>query len=220
MNVRRRFPIFDTIFDGCRMLPETIQMILFVLFFGGISAFVMLGLQNIVLTFIVVEVLLILVLIQKNFVYRRISKIRNAIRYQILWIKTKQDSSKILRYFIFSSILFLVGLWAYNKIGNGQYFLAVSLLSILYFLKGLFYVPLVHIRILEDEEEIQFINDFNGKCLEFKLYEIEKIEIQEKRISIFSESQKVAFKIFFNKKEERIRLREFLEWYLPKTEIL
>lgn len=219
MNVRKRIPIFDTLVDGCRMLPEAIQGILFalVLVFG--HYLVVAGFLNFLLTFIVIEVLIILVLIQKKLVYQRISKLENAIYYKILWIKTKQDSAKIIRYFFFSSILFLLGIWTYSNVGSERYLLAVSLLCVLYFLKGLFYVPLVTVRVIENDE-IQFINDFNGKCVDFELYEIRKIAIQEKKISIFLKDQTIDFKVFFNKKEERNRLRKFLKGFLSKVEIL
>ncbi len=219
MNETKRFPIIDTLVDGCRMLPETIQGILFAMVFAGGNFLVMAGLFNFLLTVIVVELLLIVILIQKNIVYQRISKLENAIASQILWIKTRQDAAKIIRYFFFSSILFLGGLWVYAKVGSELYFVAISLLFVLYFLKGLFYVPLVQVKIIEDEQ-IQFINDFNGKCVDFKFYEIQKIEIQEKNIRISTQDQKSDFKVFFHKKEGRIRLRKFLERYLPKAEIV
>ena len=219
MQKRRRVPILDTLVDGCRMLPETIQGFLFALVFVGGTSFVMIGFFNFLLTFIVVEVLLILILIQKNLVYRRISKIENAISNEILWIKTKQDSAKIFRYFIFSWVFFLIGFLIYTKVDNERYFLAVSLLCVLYFLKGLFYVPLVIVRIIPNDQ-IQLINDFNGKFVEFDFYEVEKVEIQEKKISIFSKDKKVDFKVFFNKKRERQRLRQFLKWFFPEAEIV
>ena len=219
MQERLRIPIIDTLVDGCRMLPEAIQGFLFASVFVGGSYFVMIGFYYFLLTFIVVEILLIIILIQKNLVYRRISKIENAISNKILWIKTKQDSAKIIRYFIFSSMLFLIGLWVYSKVGSERYLVAISLLCVLYFLKGLFYVPLVIVRIIPNNQ-IQFINDFNGKCVEFDFYEIEKIEIQEKKISIFPKDKKVDFKVFFHRKGDRHRLRQFLKSFFPKIEIL
>ena len=104
MNERKRIPILDTLVDGCRMLPETIQAFLFALVFVGGHSLVMAGLFNFLLTVILIELLLILILIQKNIVYQRISKIENAIGSQILWIKTRQDAAKIIRYFFFSFI--------------------------------------------------------------------------------------------------------------------
>ncbi|MFK7775840.1 MAG: hypothetical protein AB8F94_27200 [Saprospiraceae bacterium] len=221
MNERKRIPILDTLVDGCRMLPETIQGILF--FIAGMSIYstpywLWLGIRNFILIVIIIEVILILILAQKNFVFRRISKIENAISHGIVWLKTKQDAATILRYFIFSSILFLIGILVYSSVENEQLLLGYSLVCVLYFLKGLFYVPLVQVKIIEDEQ-IQFINDFNGKCVDFKFYEIQKIEIQEKNIRIFTNDQTSDFKVYFYKKEGRMRLRKFLEWYLPKAEI-
>lgn len=222
MNERKRIPILDTLVDGCRMLPETIQAILFFIVGMSISSiplWITIGIRNFLLIVITIEVILIVILAQKNFVYRRISKIENVLNHGIIWLKTKQDAATILRYFIFSSILFLIGILLYSRVENEQVLLAFSLVCVLYFLKGLFYVPLVQVKIIEDDQ-IQFINDFNGKCIDFKLYEVQKIEIQGRNIHIITNDQKNDFKVFFNKKKERQRLRKFLEWYLPKTEII
>lgn len=222
MNERKRIPILDTIVDGCRMLPETIQTILFTI--AGMSIYAIpywlsVGLQNFTLIVIIIEVILIIILAQKNFVFRRISKIENAISQGILWLKTKQDAATILRYFIFSSILLLIGVLLYSRVENEQLLLIYSLICVLYFLKGLFYVPHVHVKIIENEQ-IQFVNDYNGKCIDFKFYEIQKVEIQEKNIQISTLNKKSDFKVFFHKKEGRIRLRKFLEIYLPIAEIV
>lgn len=222
MNERKRIPILDTLVDGCRMLPESIQAILFLIAGTSIYAipyWLSFGIPNFIQIVISIEVVLILILAQKNFVFRRISKIENAISHGIVWLKTKQDAVTILRYFVFSSILFLIGIFLYSRVENEQLLLVYSLVCVLYFLKGLFYVPLVQVKIIEDDQ-IQFINDFNGKCIDFKSYEILKIEIQERNIQIFTNDQKSDFKVFFHKKEGRIRLRKFLETYLPKAEII
>ena len=66
------------------MLPETIQTILFTI--AGMSIYAIpywlsVGLQNFTLIVIIIEVILIIILAQKNFVFRRISKIENAISF-------------------------------------------------------------------------------------------------------------------------------------------
>ena len=219
MQVRRRIPIADTIVDVCRMLPEPLQAILLLGIPTVSTILFRSGFEYLIPYIIAVEVFFIGVLIQKNIVYRRISKIDQAIKYRILWVKTRRDGKKIIRYLICSSFYLLLGIGYYFYIENNQCLLIIILLLwVIYLMKGLFYVPNVFVRII-GKHEIEFVNEFQKEALTFEFYELLQITFEPNQLIIQSRDSQHLFPLQFDKLEERKRLRKFLEKTLEKVVI-
>lgn len=200
------------------MLPEILQVTIFVLVFSLPTLLLYLGLKNLVTTIIVLEVLFILILIQKNIIYRRISKIENAIKHQIIWIKTKKGGEKVIRYLALGTIFTLTSLLIYWYFRNNRLLLIIVLPSILFILKSIFYVPTVFVRII-DEGSLQLVDESRGENVILDKYELKRLEILQKKVRINTHAGSTDFELLFDKLEERNRLKQFLNKVLKKVKI-
>jgi len=209
---KNRLPILDSIVDNCRLLPEWLQAILML--------FIMLLANSIILIFsyffilvIIIQLIFIVLLIQKNIVFRKIDILDEAISRKIIWVKTKDDERKISVFEIFSVVIIVFVFVIY---WNEQVFIMNTLFSILFFMKILFYVPAVNIRIIEKEHKLQFINEFEGFYIEFYLYNIEDIKVVDNHLKIVSNESVEEIEINFADVLERYRLEEFFKQTIKK----
>lgn len=218
MEINKRLPLLDELIDACRMLPETVQAVFAVFMMIGLSVVTQLAIQNIQIAIIIVEVFFIGVLLVKNIVYRRISKIDNAIDAKIIWIKSKLDAERKKRYLWISLILLLLMLLIYVYLKNNNFLIIGGLLCVLFSLKNLFYVPLIFIRIVDDQN-LELVNDFHKTVLSFPIGAIKKLVVKHDVIKIEESAAKATFLLDFHELKERKRLLQFFKTVLPTLQI-
>lgn len=209
MYKRVRIPIIDEIIDSCKLLPEIIQGLLLgaLLVFSSILA--ILGFKNIILTIVIIEAMLILILVQKNIIYQWIRNIDNAIKYGVIWIKTENDRSKKERYLTMGFIFLLIsGLisWYFNLAVLEK--IAVTSPSVLYSLKGLFYIPLASIKQYK-EGYYEFSNDKIN--FEFDGYGITSITVNRKFIEFIGNDKQSTIKLDIIDSREVNKLKKFFK---------
>ena len=88
---RKRLLILDEMIESCRLMPAWIQFI-FVMIVMGIAVFIIpVATYFFLAAIITIQVIFILLLIQKNIVYKRISKLEVAIQKMVVWVHSKKD---------------------------------------------------------------------------------------------------------------------------------
>ena len=177
-------PLIDTLTEACRMLPEVFQGILFfgIMLCGQLFFIVgFIGLKYLLTTIIIFQCIIILVLIQKNIVYRNLSKIEKAVKIGLLWIKTRREAKKINRYKIMSFLAFSLTLFLYSTSSNIKLLIINLLICIFYLFKNIFYVPVNRIRIIKGEQ-ILFLNESKEEILECDLYKTKQLVILDRKI--------------------------------------
>ncbi len=177
-------PLIDTLTEACRMLPEVFQGILFfgIMLCGQLFFIVgFIGLKYLLTTIIIFQCIIILVLIQKNIVYRNLSKIEKAVKIGLLWIKTRREAKKINRYKIMSFLAFSLTLFLYSTSSNIKLLIINLLICIFYLFKNIFYVPVNRIRIIKGEQ-ILFLNEYKEEILECNLYKTTQLVILDRKI--------------------------------------
>ncbi len=213
MQKRKRIIILDDIIDSCRLMPTIIQSFFFFLGLLFVTFFLQIGLFYFLYVVILIQVVFILLLGQKNRIYRRISKIENAIQLQILWVKTKKDErilhqKRFLNFILsFVSILILY----YYDFTNIKFIIILALFSLLFFLKIIFYVPVLNIRIVQEEGMFQVSNEAKGESVEFQLYEMNSIDIYSNKIRIASDKDYIDAEMDFISNKERSKVYTFLK---------
>jgi len=208
--LRKRIPILDELIDSCRFLPIGLQYFLFTIIGIGISGILLLGFTNLLIIIVLIEIVFILILVYKNSVYHRLSKIDNAIKHRILWIETKKDAEKKSQYLWLGAVSILILMVIYFFMEDVGWLFAVSLLVFLFILKGIFYVPLVFVR-LNNGDEIQFSNLFTNQNLVFQKQGLNNLKIFWDRIEFEGKEEKLVFTMEFKNIKERERLEQFLK---------
>ncbi|MEL6864349.1 MAG: hypothetical protein AAFP19_08020 [Bacteroidota bacterium] len=209
---RWRIPLVDPIFDACRFLPLPFQSIAYFFFMAAIQflpAVLYFGVGKYVI--LAIPLFFLLALIFKYITYLRISKIEQAIRHQVIWIKTEKDQALIMRYWLVGLLLSVAAYFLYQIRPNSFSLLMLGLICLLFFLKALFYVPGLYFCLIEDDS-FQIVNEYKEKELTFKAAMIKQIKIDDYLVKINGKvkDDNLEFEVRFNKKRERIRLRLFL----------
>ncbi len=147
-------------------------------------------------------------------VYRQIAKMNTAIKKKIIWIHTRKDRKDRMRKIGVN--LILVGLTSYLflLIQNMQFLIINGLFCFLFSLKILFYVPLVSVRLLdEDDAPLKFCVIDKGENIstEINVCDINSIEMDTNKIIITTKEEKTDVPIDFISNDEMDRLFQFLK---------
>ncbi|MGK0364964.1 MAG: hypothetical protein ACI85O_002025 [Saprospiraceae bacterium] len=204
---RNRVFILDEMIESCRLMPTWVQFILFI-GAAGIVSFTIPMLFYISVTIILVQVVFIILLIKKYIVYRRISKLEVAIKKRVIWIFSKRDKDEKYKKGLINLGLIILTLILFFTLQNTKLLIINGLFCVLFFLKIAFYVPLISVRIIEDDKFV-VINKGLGERMEINLYEINSIKIVEDKIIV--NRKKIEIPLDFQSEKEVRRLMMFLK---------
>ena len=211
---RKRVFIIDEITESCRLMPNWIQSIFFFIMLG-IATFIVPVISYFFLgTIIILQLIVIILLAKKNIVYKRISKIEVAVEKMVIWIHSKKDEDEKYKKALINLALIIVTLLLFYKIQNVKLLIINSLFCLLFFLKLLFYVPLISVRIIDDDKDVNkfFVIDKGLKInTEINLYQIRSMEIISNKIEVDTNQGKVEIPIDFRSDKEKGKLKMFLK---------
>ncbi len=200
--------------DSCRLLPTWIQSTISGLYIGSATLITPIGLYFLSYAIIIIQLTIILFLIQKNIVYRKISKLENAIKRKVIWVQTKEDRKELNKKRWINLVLVLLSITVYFHLTNTKLLIINSLFCLLFFLKILFYLPLVSIRIFNDDEDrniLQIINEKDNETEGININEINEISFGSNVVTVHLKKEIIDLNINFLSTRENERVFKFLK---------
>jgi len=208
---RKRIILIDEITESCRLMPTFMQSLLFGLMFGIATLLIPTLTYFFFYTIIFFQATFIILLVQKNLVYRRISKLKNAIQKKIIWIHTKEDKKDLLKKRGINLLLVALTLFLYFKITSINLLIVNGLFCLLFSLKIIFFVPLLSLRIIEDRDlSFQIINEQQQENIEVEIFKIKNITLDHNTLIIDTKDDFIHTPIHFKSTEEYDRVFYFL----------
>lgn len=203
--------MIDDSLESCRLLPTWAQTIIFI-FFYGIVAFLPQIFYFFYYIVIGIQCVVIFLLANKFNVYRDISYLEYAIHKKIVWVSTKRDYKTKINKTIANTILLLLTGFIYTYLSDIKLLIVNSLFSLLFFLKVIFYVPLVSVKIeCRDAMEYFMIIDKDAKVItEFYPHTIKSVRVLEGGIEVRTAKEFSLIPIDFLNEREQRRLMVFL----------
>lgn len=215
---KKRTPILDEMMDSCRLMSPEAQSALFFLALGVVTIFFFILTDPsayfvLIWIAVIVQIIFILLLIKKNIVYREILKNENAIQPNVIWIKTRKDVENQRKRKVANILLIIVTLIIFYFFNDFKILLVNGLFCLLFSLKLAFYVPLVSVRIINNnlEAKMYVIDKIQGINIEFDLSDIIDIKVYYEKLLVTTRKEKVEIPIDFNAIREKMKLENFLK---------
>ena len=181
------------------------------MFFYGIVSFLPLIFNFFYFFVIGIQCIVIFLLANKFRVYRDISYLEYAIHKKVVWVSTKRDhKAKIIKIIVNMILLLLTG-FIYAYISDVKVLIVNSLFSLLFFLKVIFYVPIVSVKIDENKMDYFRIIDKDEKFVaEYVLHTIKSLRVLGNGVEIRTAKETSLIPIDFINDREQRRLKVFL----------
>lgn len=218
---RKRVLIIDELMESCRLMPSSVQSVLVLIIFAIGTLIVPIISSFFLGTIVILQSIFIILLIKKNIVYKRISKIEVAVKKMVIWVHSKKDENEKRKKAIINLALIVVTLLLFYKLQNVKLLIINSLFCLLFLLKLAFYVPLISVRIIDDKDVNTFLVIDKGLNIntEISLHLIRSMEIKSNKIEVDTNQGKVEIPIDFCSYAEKRRLKTFLK-KINKFEII
>lgn len=213
---RKRLFILDEMIDSCRLMPVWVQYVLFSTVMGILMFAMPLLFYAFWKAIITVQVIFIILLIQKNIVYRKISMIEVAVKRMVIWVHTQKDRQEKQKRIIANLLLIGLTIIIFNKIQDVELLIINSLFCFLFFLKLIFHVPPVSVRFVDDKGD-QIINIFTiidkraRVNTDFYLESIKSVDVSINKLVVDTRANKIEVPLRFQSKQEARRLTMFLK---------
>jgi len=137
-----------------------------------------------------------------------------AVEKMIIWIYSKRDQEEKYKKGVINFVLVILTVFLFYKLQNTQLLLINGLLCLLFSFKFLFYIPVVSVRIVDNDREnkLFFIDKEAGVNTEIKLSEISFVRVLSDKIIVKEVySAETEIPLDFHSDNEVRRLKDFFE---------